>query len=219
MTYNKLTLDCTCKCGFSWKGRCKNPPVKCPSCGSRKWNSDTRTFTSLISRAGKEDTKTGFREFCIIDYVDAPAVVTDDVFYVSKEDTDKYLTSQRYPPGSAVIWIGNFEIGEDNLLKIDTLKLVYCHTSTFLSYNSQCNCIYNIASFYNKKKAQKRYEEEKLLKEIREEQRKQKAIQEARERLNAAKERKAQEEEAERIINDAATPTDEAVNAIKFLRR
>lgn len=219
MTFSSLTLDCLCKCGNRWKGRTPNPPKKYPKCGSAAWNSNTRSFTSIIARAGKEDQKTGFREFCIIDYVDAPSMVTDDVFYVSKEDLDKYLASARYPPGSAVIFIGKLEIGEDNLLKINELKLVYTHTATYLSYNSQVSCIFNVRSFYERAKALRKFEEDKLIKEQMEDAKKEATIKAARARLDAARARDLKALEAEKILEDDTVSTDAKMEAIKLLRK
>ena len=181
------------------------------------WNSGTRKYTSIIARAGTENPKTHYREFCIIDYVDSPAVISDDVFYVSKEDLDRYLGSVRYPPGSALTWIGSFHITEEKLLVINELKLVYCHTATYLSYSSSVNCLFNIRSFYERAKTLKKYEEDKLLKEQLEDERKQEAIKAARARLDTAREKQKQIEEAERKINDESTPIEEKMKAVAFL--
>lgn len=220
MTFNNLTLEAVCdKCSYSWRSRTGEAPKKCPKCGSMKCFSGTKKYTSIISRAGTEDPKTHYREFCTIDYIDKPSVTTDDIFYVSKGDLDRYLTGQRFPPGSALTWIGSFEIGEDNLLKILELKLVYSHVATFLSYHSQSNCIYNIASYYNKQRELKRAQEDKLIKEIMEEKRKEEAIKAARARLDAAKAKQEAEQEAERILNDDSVSNNDKMEAIKLLRR
>lgn len=216
MTYNKLTLDCTCKCGFAWKGRGKNPPVKCPSCGSRVWNSNTRSFTSIICRAGPQDEKTGTRQFCIIDYIDSPAVVSEDIFYVSKKDLDTYF-SGRSPPGSGLTLVGSFEIGEDLLLKIGDMKLVYCHEATFLSYMSTVTCLYNIKSFYQKQATVKKFNEDQLIKEQLEDKREEESIRAARAKLDATKKKQLQTQEMEKKLNDNSVSMEERLKAVEYL--
>jgi hypothetical protein len=216
MTYNKLTGDCVCKCNFAWKSRTKNPPVKCPSCGSRVWQSNTRAFTSILCRAGIQDEKTGTRQFCIIDYVDSPAIVSDDIFYVSKEDLNKYFAG-RSPPGSGIIMLGSFEIGSDLLLKIDNMKLVYCHEAAYLTYISTISCLYNVKSFYLKQAALKKYNGDLLLKEQAEDRRKEETIQAGKARLEAVKKRQIQTEEMERKLADDSASMEERLQAVAFL--
>lgn len=218
MTYNKLTGDCVCKCNFAWKSRTKNPPVKCPSCGSRAWQSNTRSFSCIICRAGIQDEKTGTRSFSIIDFIDSPAVTSEDIFYISKKDLEMYFAG-RSPPGSGIIIIGSFEIGEDLLLKIKSMTLVYCHEATFRSYVSTVSCLYNIKSFYQKQAALKQYNEDQLLKEQMEDAKKEATIEAARARLNAARARDLKALEAEKILEDSTVSNSEKMEAIKLLRR
>lgn len=153
MTFNNLTLEATCgKCSNSWRSRTGEEPKKCPKCGSMAWNNGLRKYSSIIARVGTEDPKTHYRAFAIIDFVDNPAVTSDDVFYIKESDINTYLVSARFPPGSAVIFIGNLEIGEDKLLIINELKLVYIHAAMYLSYNSAVTCAYNIKSSMRGKK-------------------------------------------------------------------
>ena len=93
--YNNITQECTCRCGTKWQARTGKIPVKCPKCGSRLWNSEVKTYSSVICRAGTEDPRTGYREFCFLDYIDQPSVVSSDLFYISKDDMNKYLSIHR----------------------------------------------------------------------------------------------------------------------------
>jgi hypothetical protein len=220
MTFDNLSLLATCgKCSNSWRSRTGEAPKKCPKCGSMAWNSGIRKYTSIISRVGTEDPKTHYRAFAIIDYVDNPAVTSDDVFYIKESDINTYFARARFPPGSAVILIGNLEIGEDKLLVINELKLVYIHAAMYLSYNSQVSCAYNIRSFYERQKALKKQEENKLLKEQQEDKRKEEAIKAARARINTEREKKKQIEEAERIINDESISNNKRMEAVNLLRK
>lgn len=220
MTFNSLTLEACCdKCKTAWRSRTGNIPKKCHKCGSNAWNCGTRKFTSIIARAGTENLETHYREFCIIDYVDNPAVKSDNVFYVSKEDLDKYIGNNRYPPGSAVIWIGDMSIGEDRLLKINELKLVYCHEATFLNYHSSITCIFNVRSFHERAKALRKYEEDKLIQEQKEDAKKEAAVKQARARLDAARARDLKIAEAERMLEDDTVSTNDKLEAIKLLRK
>lgn len=216
MTYDKLTSQCSCKCGNQWQSRTGKIPIKCPACGSRVWNSDIKTYTSIICRAGTQDAKTGTRQFCIIDYIDSTAIVSDDIFYVSKEDLSKYF-SGRSPPGSGIIMIGSFEIGEDLLLKINSMKLVYCHESTFLSYLSTVSCLYNVKSFYLKQAALKKYSEDQLLKEQAEDRRKEETVQAGKARLEAVKKKQLQTQEMERKLAEDSVSMEERLQAVEYL--
>lgn len=215
--YNSLTLEATCKCGFSWRSRSGKQPRKCPKCGSVAWNCDTKKYTSIIARIGQSNETTGYREACFIEYVDSPSVVTDSLFYISKKDQETYFNG-RSPPGSALILLGNYEIGEDKLLKINEMKLVFCFEATFRSYVSTVSCLYNIKSFYQKQAALKQYNEDQLLKEQMEDAKKETAIKAARARLDAARAKDLKVAEAERMLEDANVSTDAKMEAIKLLR-
>lgn len=142
MTYNPQTLDSTCdKCSYSWKGRTGEAPKKCPSCGSMAWNSGVRKFTSILARAGDEDQKTKDREFCILDLLTDPSTITTDTFFISAQDIKTYLNRARMPIGSAVLFVGEFEVHDNKQLIIKDLKLVYCHERAFRAYNA-LNLIY-----------------------------------------------------------------------------
>lgn len=141
MTFNILTLDCTCgKCSYSWKARTDEAPRKCPSCGSMAWNAGVRKFTSILARAGQEMPDKS-REFCILELLTHPGHETDDIFYLSADSIKTYFYRSKMPLGSALLFFGDFEIGEDKVLYIKDLKLVYCHERAFRAYNA-LNLIY-----------------------------------------------------------------------------
>jgi len=216
--YNNITQECICRCSNKWQARTGKIPVKCPQCGSRAWNRDVKTYTSIICRAGKEDPKTGYREFCFLEYIDAPAIVSEDIFYISKDDLNKFF-SGRSPPGSGIVMLGSFEVDETKLLKIIEMKLVFCFESTFLSYLSTVSVLYNIKSFYQKQAALKKYNEDLLLKEILEDQKKEEAIKAARKRIYAADAKRLKTLECEKIISDDSNSIsmEDRLKAIEFL--
>jgi len=214
--YNNITQECTCKCGNKWQARTGKIPVKCPQCGSRIWNSEVRTYTSIICRAGVQDEKTGTRSFSIIDFIDSPAVTSEDIFYICKKDLDTFFTG-RSPPGSGITMIGNFEISEDRLLKINFCKLIYCHEAAYLTYISTVSCLYNVKSFYQKQAALKKYNEDLLLKEQVEDKRKQDTVQAGKARLEAVKKKQLQTAEMERRLNDDSESMEKRLEAIEFL--
>lgn len=219
MTFNSLTLEACCdKCKTTWRSRTGNIPKKCHKCGSATWNDGTRKFTSIIARIGIEDHKTGMRELCFIDFIDSPMITSEDIFYVSKKDIETYFAG-RSPPGSGIVILGRFFIGEDKLLKINEMKLVLCFEATFRSYVSTVSCLYNIKSFYQKQEALKKYEEDKLLKEQQENKRKEEAIKAAKERLNAARARDLKILEAERMLEDDTVSNTDKMAAIALLRK
>jgi len=182
------------------------------------WNSGLRKFSVIIARSCKIEEETGRLKLCILEYVDRPGIETEEVFYITKEDLNKYMFNKRCPTGSALIFIGNLEIC-DQELKINEMRLIYCHEVAFSSYMSSVDCFYNIRSFYERQKALKKHEEELQRKEQIEEERKQEAIKAARKRLDAAKERQKQIEEAERMIANESASTDEKMRAIAFLKK
>jgi hypothetical protein len=118
MSFNTLTLDCTCgKCNYSWKARTEEAPKKCPSCGSMAWNSGSRKFTSILARAG-QTMPDNSREFCILELLTHPGDKTSDIFYLSADSIKTYFNRVRMPGGSVILFYGEFEIGEDKVLYI-----------------------------------------------------------------------------------------------------
>lgn len=219
MTFNNLTLEASCdKCKTVWRSRTGNISKKCHKCESTVWNSGTKKYSVIIARAVSVDEKTGYRQFCIIDYIDSPATVSEDIFYIGKKDLDTYFAG-RSLPGSGLTLVGSMEIGEDHLLTIHEMKLVYCHESTFLSYLFTVSCLYNIKSFYQRQATLKKFEEDKLLKEQLENERKEEAVRLARKRLDAVQAKKLQILEAENTIKSDTVSMEERLKAIEFLGR
>lgn len=83
----------------------------------------------------------GSREFCILELLTHPGDETQDIFYLSSQDIKTYFYRAKMPLGSALLLFGDFEIGEDKVLYIKDLKLVYCHERAFRAYNA-LNLIY-----------------------------------------------------------------------------
>lgn len=217
--YNKTEkVECTCdRCSHIWRSR-TDTPKKCPSCGSFNWNSGTRKFTHIISRACGQEENRSFK-FCILDYVDTPETTTDDVFYIREEDIDRYIKNQRMPGGSALVFIGDFEIGEDRNLIINELKLVYCHAAGFKQYISSVNCIYNIKSFYERKKAEKLRQEEAERNAILEEEQKRNRIEAAQRKLQTEAEKQNRLEIAKQKLADESIPLDERLKYLAELEQ
>lgn len=122
-------------------------------------------------------------------------------------------------PGSALVLVGNFEVDDNKLLKVNEMKLVFCFEATFLSYQSSVTCLYNIKSFYQKQATLRKFNEDQLLKEQEDQIRKEEAIKAARARVDASREKQKQTPEAERKINDDSVSMEERLKAVEFLGR
>lgn len=144
---------------------------------------------------------------------------TEDVFYMTREDKNKYLYGARFPGGSALVFVGDFEISEDQELKVNEMKLIFCQEPGFTTYISSVSCIYNIKSFYEKQKELKRRQEEAEKLAILEEERKQKLLEAARQKIEAEAEKHRKIEEAKQKIAENSTPIDEKLQAIAFLEQ
>ncbi len=156
--YDEVTHECTCeRCGHSWRSRGDKPPTVCSSCTRRNWNSKAREFEVIIARSCGSG-ENGSLKLCKLDYIDSPKVETDDVFYISKEDLDKYLKNQRYPIGSALVIIGKTEL-EAETLEIKNLNLVFVIEPGFNFYQSGVTMAFNIKSFYERQKLIKKEKE------------------------------------------------------------
>lgn len=138
MTFNSLTLEASCeKCSYQWRARtAADPPKKCPKCGSLAWLSGNRKFSALLVRSNGRNQENGLMEFCILPELTDSYAITDDVFYISEEDIKLYLPRARTPKGSACLFYGDVEIGEDKMLNFKDLKLVYVHEAFMRSYGS-----------------------------------------------------------------------------------
>lgn len=191
MTFNKNTFECECRnCQHQWRARTPHLPRKCPKCTSVNWNeSGNKKFPVIIARScGWEENGNRF-VFCILERVESPEIITEDIFYMTNEDLNIYLNRSSYPPGSAVVFIGDLEIDGEKELVVNEMSLIYIHGKAFRTYNS-LTCAYNINSFYVRRKTQKRYAE------IEEQRQASKA---EKRKVNLVEHKKLLDEEQERI--------------------
>lgn len=140
--YNDITLECICdRCNHHWTARSRdNKPTVCSSCTSKLWDCGTRKFNYILCRACGINEETGLREFCILDELVSPEIITEDVFFVQEEEA-LFMKGWKIPTGSALLMIGSFEINTQKALKIRDLKLAYVHEKAFRVYNA-LNLIY-----------------------------------------------------------------------------
>lgn len=219
--YNEVTKECACnRCSYSWRSRGDAPRV-CPSCTSKLWNSGARKFEVIISKIlpGEE----GQHKFGIIPFVDKPSVESTDVFFITPEDYSKYfygtLSRTRCKIGSAIIFIGDFELGEDLILKINECKLIYAHSQGIGREYVDDACIYNIKSFYEQKKAEQLRKLEAERQAALEEKKRQERLQAALKMIEEQEARKQEIENAKATLYDEAATDEEKLRAVSFLER
>lgn len=218
--YNEITKECACnRCSYSWRSRGEAPKV-CPKCTSKLWNDGSRKFDYIIARAcGPDPSGIDRQKFCIIDYIDNPNIVTEDVFYITREDLNKYLLNTRYPSRSALVFIGAFEMNEAQELKVSEMKLIFCQEPGFNSFVSSVNCLYNVKSYYERLKTQKlREEEAERLAAIKAEKERQ-LLEAARARIEEEAQKELQIEQAKRTISDESATTEERLKAVRLLEQ
>lgn len=173
----------------------------------------------MIGRACGIEPGTDMQKFCILEYIDNPHVVTDDVFYITKDDIDTYLRNKRFPTGSGLVFLGNFEIGDGNILVINECKLIYCHEALLNNYSSVPYCHFNIRSFYQRKLALEKYNEQLRQKEIAEAEARDLKITNARNKLESEAKLTESILAAEAKIQDITATTEEKLSAIAFLEK
>jgi len=191
MTFNKNTFECECRvCSHQWRARTPHLPKKCPKCTSVNWNeSGNRKFPVIIARScGREEGGNRY-VFCILDRIESPDIITEDLFYMREEDVNTYLNRASFPAGSAMVFIGSLEIDGNRELVVNEMNLIYIHVKAFRIYNSLV-CAYNINNYYVRQKAQKRYAE--LAEQIQ-------AGKAEKRKVNIIEQKKILEEEQERI--------------------
>lgn len=160
MTFNKETLECTCnRCGHIWRARTENIPKKCSKCTAINWNDSGKAYNVITARSCGLEENGKRLVLCILDRIERPDIITENIFYMKEEDINAYLRGASYPAGSAVVLIGDFVIQEDQELIVNDMKLIYIHEKAYRSYVSGVTCAYNIASYYERQKSYKRLEE------------------------------------------------------------
>lgn len=217
--FDSISHSCVCnRCGHTWKSRGEDKPKTCAKCTSKLWDDGSRKFDYIIARLYGREENGDRLKFCIIPYVDKPIVETDDIFYVNQEDANKYFKG-RYGAGSAVVLIGSFEIGEDQLLQINEMKLIYVHSVGFREYLTDATCLYNIKSYYEAIKEAQRLREEAERKALLEEQRKQERLAAALRKLEEEEARAQEVAAAKRTLSDETADTETKLKAVAFLER
>lgn len=191
MVFDKNTYECECNsCSHTWRARTPHLPKKCPKCTSVNWNeTGNKKYPVIVARScGWEENEDRF-VFCILDRIESPDILTEDIFYMRRDDFNSYLQGHSVPPGSAVVFIGSLEVDGDHELVVNEMNLIYIHGKAFRTYNS-LTCAYNINSFYERQKASKRYAE---LEEQRQ------ASKAEKRKVNIEEQKKLLDEEQERI--------------------
>lgn len=97
--------------------------------------------------------------FCILERVESPDIISEDIFYMKEEDVNNYLRGSSYPAGSAVVFVGDMEVNSEGELIVNEMNLIYIHEKAFRAYSSGVKCAYNLASYYERQKSYKRLEE------------------------------------------------------------
>jgi hypothetical protein len=214
--YDEITHDCICgKCGHQWRSRGGIPAV-CSKCTSRLWNSTDRKFSVIVSKLCADDPEK--LTFCIIPYVDMPSVQTDDVFYVSHVDFKRYFQG-KIGINSAVTMIGSFSIGEDKMLDIEDMNLVYTHPANFISYADSIVLSFNKRSAIEKQKEIDRRNKQEAERALREKEEQEKVLEFAKQKLLANAGRYKEIEEAEKKVLDETIPVEERIKALDYLKR
>ena len=219
MTYDEKTMKAECdRCKHQWQTRGQKPS-RCPKCSAYAWDSGTRKYEALICRVNGTEPETGRLELSIIPYVDHPGFQTDDICYLTKEDQAAYMFNRRHPIGSALVMVGTMELQENLELKIQEMRLIYCHEANLQTYISTPYLFYNIKSFHERKKQLAKYEEQLRQKEIAEAEARDLKIEAARIKLEKEAKLKGQVLEAEAVISSAAATTEDKLKAIAFLEK
>lgn len=215
--YNEVTKDCICdRCGHSWISRGSEPKT-CAKCTSKLWNSGNRKFDVIIAKFyGKDPENAERMKFCILPFVDRPSVETNDVFYINMEDYRRYFPI-RFGANSAVILIGSFVIGEDKVLQIEDVNLIYSHPAGFTSYLNMVELCFNKKSVIEKQREADRRKKAEAEKAIRDEEEKKRILELATKKIQENAGRRKEIQEAEKKVLDESIPTEERIRALGFL--
>ncbi len=214
--YDEVTHDCICgRCGHQWRSRGDSAPAVCSKCTSRLWNTTERKFSVIVSKLCSDAPEKA--TFCIIPYVDMPSVSTDNVFHVSHEDFRRYFHG-KIGINSAVTMVGSFTIGDDLMLQIEDMSLLYTHPANYISYSDSIILSYNKRSAIEKQKEIDRRKKQDAEKVLREKEEQEKVLEFARQKLLANAGKYEQIREAERKVLDETIPVEERIKALDYLR-
>lgn len=215
--YNEVTKDCICdRCGHSWISRGSEPKT-CAKCTSKLWNSGNRKFDVIIAKFyGKDPENAERMKFCILPFVDRPSVETNDVFYINMEDYRRYFPI-RFGANSAVILIGSFVIGEDKVLQIEDVNLIYAHPVGFTSYLNMVELVFNKKSVIEKQRELERKKKEEAEKVLRDKQEQERLLELAKKKIQENAGRRQEIEKAEKIVLDESVSVEDRIKALSFL--
>jgi hypothetical protein len=215
--YNEVTKECSCdRCGHSWISRGSEPKT-CAKCTSKLWNSGNRKFDVIIARfCGKDPENTERMKFCILPFVDLPSIETDDVFYVNMEDFRRYFPIN-IGIASAITWVGSFVIGDDKVLQIEDVNLIYSHPAGFTSYLNMVELVFSQKSVAEKQRELDRRKKEAAEKALRDKQEQERLLELARKKIQANAGRRKEIENAEKVVLDESVSVEDRIKALSFL--
>lgn len=215
--YNEVTKECKCdRCSHSWISRGSKPRT-CSRCTSKLWDSGNRRFDVIIAKFYGQDPDNQDRlKFGILEFIDRPTVESSDIFYVTKEDYKRYFQI-RIGATSAVAMIGSFVIGEDKVLQIEDVNLIYSHPAGFTSYLNMVELCFNKKSVIEKQREAERRKKEEAKKALRDEEEKKRILELATKKIQENAGRRQEIQEAEKKVLDEAIPIEERIRALGFL--
>lgn len=215
--YNETTKECICdRCGHSWISRGSEPKT-CAKCTSKLWNSGNRKFDVIVAKFYGQDPENQDRfKFGILEFIDRPTVESSDIFYVTKEDYKRYFQI-RIGATSAVAMIGSFVIGEDKVLQIEDVNLIYSHPAGFTSYLNMVELCFNKKSVIEKQREADRRKKAEAEKAIRDEEEKKRILELAKKKIQENAGRRQEIQEAEKKVLDESIPIEERIRALGFL--
>lgn len=217
--YNEVTKECKCdRCSHEWISRGSKPRT-CSRCTSKLWDSGNRKFDVIIAKFyGRDPENIEKMKFCILPFVDRPNIETDDVFYINMEDYRRYFPI-RFGANSAVTLIGSFVIGEDKVLQIEDVNLIYSHPVGFTSYLNMVELVFNKKSVVEKQREAERRKKEEAEKALRDAEEKKRILELAKKKIQENAGRRQEIQEAEKKVLDESIPVEERIKALSFLER
>jgi hypothetical protein len=217
--YDDVTKEACCdRCGHKWVSRGSEPKT-CAKCTSKLWNSGNRKFDVIISKlCGADPENTERMKFCILPFVDRPSFESSDIFFMTMDDFKRYVPG-RTGATSAVIFIGSFVIGEDKMLQIEDVSLVYAHLVGFTNYLNSVELKFNKKSVIEKQRELERMNREAAEKALRDKEEQARLLELAKKKIQENAGRRQEIQEAEKKVLDESISVEERIRALGFLER